>query len=398
MRPAGETVTAAAARLAGAVIHTPLTLSETLSDITGARVWVKFENLQFTASYKERGALNRLLAVPSGGGVVTASAGNFAQGVAYHARRLGLDATIVMPLGTPMTKVARTRRLGARVVLSGRGFDEASEHAGELATELDHELLSPFDDAAVIAGQGTVALEMLDALPTLEVLVVPVGGGGLLAGSVLAAAERARPVEVVGVQSERYPAVHNAVTGDQLPVGGATIAEGIAVAVPGRLPLEIVAAGGVASVEVVREASIEQAIGLYLEVEKTVAEGAGAVALAELLERPARYQGRTVGLILSGGNIDLRQLALVTIRMLMASGRLTPLEVELDDLPGRLGEVARVIGEAGANIVDVVHERLDLARRLRSAAVTFTVETIDEDHLHEVIEALEDAGFSARRS
>lgn len=392
----------AAARIEAGVTRTPVTRSRTLSAITGADVYVKFENLQFTASYKERGALNRLLTLPTGtAGVVAASAGNFAQGVAHHAARLGLPAVIVMPAATPIGKVSRTAVLGAELCLVGETFEEASAHAAALAEARRFALLSPFDDPAVIAGQGTVALELLADAPQLDVLVVPVGGGGLLAGMAVAArAERAArpgeagaaPLELVGVQSERYPGLYNRFHRTALPVGGPTIAEGIAVAEPGVRTTALIAEL-VDRVELVSEELLETAVGLYLEIEKTVAEGAGAAALAELLARPERYRDRRVGLVLSGGNIDLRQLASVTMRALVRSGRLGRLWVELDDRPGALGALTTAVGRLGANIVEVVHRRLDLAVHARSSDVELLVETADQAHLERLLAALREDGY-----
>ncbi|MFN0029233.1 MAG: threonine ammonia-lyase [Acidimicrobiales bacterium] len=393
----GADVHAAAARIAGRVVHTPLARSHTLSEITGADVFVKFENLQFTASFKERGALNRLLLLPPGvAGVAAASAGNFAQGVAHHAAVLGLRALIVMPTNTPVSKRARTSVLGAEVVLIGDSFEDAWAGAEALAAERGYVLLSPFDDPDVIAGQGTVALEMLsdasDAGTPLEVLVVPVGGGGLLAGMAVAARAVAPEVELVGVQTERYPGVHNHVTGNRLAVGGPTIAEGIAVGRPGARTTAMIAAL-VDRVEVVSEACIERAVGLYLEIEKTVAEGAGAAPLAELLEHPDRHVGRRVGLVLSGGNIDLRQLASVSLRALVRSGRLTTFWVEVDDRPGSLGRLSSTVGQLDGNIVEVTHRRLELAVHTRATEVELSVETTDEAHLHRILDGLVAAGY-----
>ena len=391
-------VRAAGERIAAGVTRTPVTHSRTLSAITGADVYVKFENLQFTASYKERGALNRLLTLPTGtAGVVAASAGNFAQGVAHHAGRLGLPAVIVMPANTPIGKVSRTAVLGAELCLVGDTFEEASAHAAALAAARRYALLSPFDDPAVIAGQGTVALELLADAPGLDALIVPVGGGGLLAGMAVAArsvrgGRGAAPFELVGVQSERYPGLYNRFHGTALPVGGATIAEGIAVSEPGRRTTALIAEL-VDRVELVSEPLLETAIGLYLEIEKTVAEGAGAAALAELLARPERYRDRRVGLVLSGGNIDLRQLASVTMRALVRSGRLGRLWVELDDRPGALGALTTAVGQLGANIVEVVHRRLDLAVHARSSDVELLVETADQAHLERVLAALRERGY-----
>lgn len=398
-----DDVSAAAARIRGAVEHTPTSSAVTLSEITGAEVFVKFENLQFTASYKERGALNRLLQLPDDAvGVVTASAGNFAQGVAHHAARLGIPAVIVMPTTTPALKVSRTGVLGAEVVLRGDDFDEAAAISVELAAERGLELLSPFDDADVIAGQGTVALEMLADVPDLDVLVVPVGGGGLLAGMAVAARDIRPDIELVGVQSERYPAVHRALAGDEpssdgVRLGGSTIAEGIAVSRPGDRPLAIIGEL-VDRVEVVPESRIEEAVALYLEIEKTVAEGAGAISLAELLTRPERYQGRRVGVVLSGGNIDLRPLASVTLRSLVRTGRLTRFWVEVDDRPGSLGRVTTDVGALGGNIVEVIHQRLDPTVHARSTEVELSVETSDRSHLEALIAGLRERGHVVRSS
>lgn len=391
-----EAVRAAAIRLDGHVVHTPTTLSRTLSAITGAEVLVKFENLQFTASYKERGALNRLcLLDPGVRGVVAASAGNFAQGVAHHAALRGLHSVIVMPATTPSVKVARTEVLGAEVVLHGETFEQAEHHAMAIAAERSFEYLSPFDDLDVIAGQGTVALELLSDSAELDAIVVPVGGGGLLAGMAVAVRAVRPGVEIVGVQSERYPAVHNAVHDANLPIGGATIAEGIAVARPGYRTIPMIR-DLVDRVEVVSEATLEQAVGLYLEIEKTVVEGAGAAPLAELLTRPDRYRGRTVALVLSGGNIGLRQLASVTLRGLVRSGRLTTFWVELEDRPGSLGAITTDIGALGGNIVEVIHRRLDPTVHARASDVELTIETSDRSHLHRVLDGLVELGYQIR--
>ena len=391
-----DDVRAAEARIEGHVVRTPTAHSSTLSEITGADVFVKFENLQFTASYKERGALNRLsLLSDDASGVVAASAGNFAQGVAHHGARLGIPTVIVMPVTTPSNKVSRTAHLGAEIIRFGESFDEAREHAATVASERGHELVSPFDDPAVIAGQGTVALELLADAPDLEVIVTPVGGGGLQAGVAVAARSLSSDVQLVGVQSERFPAVHNLVTGNDLPIGGSTIAEGIAVAHPGGRAVAIIR-DLVDHVEIVAESLVEEAIGLYLEIEKTVAEGAAAAPLAELLARPERYRGRRVGLILTGGNIDLRQLASVTLRCLVRSGRLTTFWVELDDRPGSLGAITTAVGEMGGNIVEVIHRRLDVTMHARSSEVELTVETSDRQHAAVVLAGLTDRGFRVR--
>jgi threonine dehydratase len=394
----GRHVREAAERIAGQVVRTPAAPSHTLSQITGAIVTVKFENLQFTASYKERGALNRLLQLPSGTErVVAASAGNFAQGVAHHAGRLGIPAVIVMPHGTPLMKASRTALLGAEVVMHGADFDEASAHAASLAGQPGTELLSPFDDDEVIVGQGTVGAELMDDVPDLDVVLVPTGGGGLLAGMALALREARPGIEIVGVQSERYPAVANAVDGGTRPIGGATIAEGIAVRRPGITTMAIIR-DLVDRVQVVPEREIEHAVALYLEIEKTVAEGAGAAPLAALLAEPDRYRGKRVGLVLSGGNIDLRQLAMVTLRGLAATGRLTTFWVRLPDRPGALGQLTTLLGATGANIVEVRHQRMDSAVHPRDSEVEITIETADGGHLRGVLDHLVEHGFDVRTS
>ncbi|MFN0090647.1 MAG: threonine ammonia-lyase [Acidimicrobiales bacterium] len=393
----------AAGRLAGAVVRTPAAASRTLAEITGAaEVVVKFENLQFTGSFKDRGALNRLLALSPEQrrrGVLAVSAGNHAQGVAYHAGRLGIPATIVMPTTAPLTKLANTARLGAEIVQVGLTVSEAADEGARLAAERGLLLVHPYDDPLVIAGQATVGLELLADHPDLEVLVVPVGGGGLLAGIALAAAELAPSCELVGVQSELYPAMAAALAG-RAPVaaqgaglGGNSIADGIAVKRPGRLTTALLAAAGVEMLTV-PEARLEEAVGLYLEVEKTVAEGAGAAPLAALLHRPERFAGRRVGLVLSGGNIDPRLLSSVILRSLLRQRRLSWLRVETDDLPGRLGAVATAVGAAGGNLVEVAHQRLLGELPIRRVDVDLLVETIDAAHLERILRALESTGLA----
>ena len=388
-------VTQAAAAIAGEVVRTPTLRSHTLSLITGADLWLKFENLQYTASFKERGARNFLLgldAAQRAKGVVAASAGNHAQGVAHHARLLGIDATIVMPTVTPFTKITRTETLGATVVLRGETLTEAMEEARELATRNGATLIPAFDDPAIVAGQGTVALEMLAARPDLEVLVVPVGGGGLVAGMAVAT-KNARPdVEVIGVQTERYAAVARALGQTVDAPGGATIAEGIAVTEPGRITTEIVAAL-VDAMLVVREETIEQAVSLYLEIEKVVVEGAGAASLAAVLENSERFAGRRVGLVVSGGNIDLRVLSSVILRALARSGRLVRLRLEIMDQPGMLASVATIIGNAGGNIIDVSHHRDLPGVPLKDAVLEVSLETRDRAHAEAIIALLRDAGL-----
>lgn len=389
-------VEAAAERIVGTVERTPLAHSRTLGVITGADVWVKFENLQFTASYKERGARNRLLLLPDDvGGVVAASAGNFAQGVAYHATSLDIPSAIVMPVPTPNVKSANTSVLGAEVVKHGATFDDAAAHAARIADERGWELLSAFDDADVIAGQGSVALEIVDDLPDVDVVVVPIGGGGLISGMSIALRHLRPEVEIVGVQTERCPSVYNAIRGESLPVGGSTIAEGIAVKRPGRRTVAIIREL-VDRVEVVSEATIERAVALYLEVEKTVAEGAGAATLAELLTRPERYRDKKVAVVLSGGNIDTRELASLTLRELVRSERLGTIWVQTDDRPGALGAITTAVGELGGNIVEVTHSRLDPTVPARATSIELTIETTSRAHLEAIVARLRALNFSVR--
>jgi len=390
-----DDVTAAAAAIEGAVVRTPTAVSQTLSEITGARVVLKFENLQFTASFKERGACNFLagLSQPERAhGVVAASAGNHAQGVAHHARRLGVPATIVMPIDTPFTKLTRTEVLGARVVLHGADFAGALDEAQRIARDEGMVFVPAFDDPRIIAGQGTIALELLDEVGDIDMIVVPVGGGGLIAGVAVAAKALRPDITIVGVQSETYPGMAAALGRASAPVGGSTIAEGIAVAEPGVLTTAIVREL-VDDVLVVPEHIIEAAIALCLEIEKVVVEGAGAATLAALLHEPARFVGRRVALVLSGGNIDLRVLGSVALRSLARSGRLARLRVELPDRPGALATLTTTVGEQRANIVDVTHRRDIPGVALHRALVELAVETRDRDHAARLVTALESHGF-----
>jgi threonine dehydratase len=389
-------VDAAAGRIRDAVIETPCSVSRTLSEITGAEIVLKFENLQYTASFKERGARNFLLGLDSeqrAKGVVAASAGNHAQGVAHHARLLGIDATIVMPGVTPFTKITRTEILGAHVVLQGATLTDATTAAREIAARTGATIVPAYDDPAIIAGQGTVALEMLSARPDLDVLVVPVGGGGLIAGMAVAVKAERPEIEIVGVQSERYAAVARALGQAVDPPGGTTIAEGIAVTEPGRITTEIVRAL-VDEILVVREESIEQAVSLYLEIEKTVVEGAGAASLAAVLGHRERFAGRRVGLVISGGNIDLRVLSSVILRALARSGRLVRLRLEIMDQPGMLASVATIIGSAGGNIIDVSHHRDLPGVPLKDAVLEVSLETRDRAHAEAIVASLRDAGLT----
>ncbi len=374
-------------RIGDDVEATPFTHSRTLSSIVGAEVHLKFENLQYTGSFKDRGARNRLLDVDPGRGVIAMSAGNHAQGVAHHGALLGLETTIVMPENTPFVKVARTQDLGATVELVGADVMESAARARELAVERDLEFIHPFDDVQVIAGQGTIGLEMLEAEPDLDMIVAAVGGGGLVSGIAIAAAAHTSPVEVVGVQTERFPSMADRLESrPSTAVGGSTIADGIAVTTPGEITSAILTEHDV-EVLVVSEAAIEEAIAMLLEIEKTVVEGAGAAALAAMMEYPDVFAGNKVGLVLCGGNIDPRTLAVVTLRGLANQGRLNRIRVELDDRPGRLTLVSKIISDAAANVVQVDHDGLG-STGARSTILELRIDTLDEAHAERVLEAL----------
>jgi threonine dehydratase len=391
-------IRAAATRLTGQVLDTPCVASKTLSQITGAQVFLKFENLQFTASFKERGALNTLASLVASGqpisGVIAASAGNHAQGVAHHAQRLGLRAVIVMPVLTPTVKVERTRGFGAEVVLQGNGFDEARDHALLLAEAQGLTFIHPFDDPLVIAGQGTIALEMLREQPGLDTLVIAVGGGGLISG-IATAARAIRPdIEIIGVQAVRFPAMVNLVKGTDHPQGSSTIAEGIAVAQPGWITRRIVA-DLVDDLVLVDEGDIEQAVLMLLEIEKTLVEGAGAAGLAALLKEPARYAGKQVGLVLCGGNIDPLLLASIIERGMVRAGRLARIRVGARDTPGVLARITTIVAEAGANIDEVHHQRAFSSLAVQSVEVELVLQTRNPAHVCEVVARLCGAGFEA---
>jgi len=375
-------IEAAAARIAGAVERTPCLRSRTLSVLTGCELWLKFENLQFTASFKERGALNRLLTLTEGErrrGVIAMSAGNHAQGVAYHATRLGVRAVIVMPRGTPNNKVKSTQVHGAEVILEGDTLAAAAEHAHALGAREGLTFIHPYDDPAVIAGQGTVGLEMLEEVAELEMLVVPIGGGGLISG-IATAAKALRPeVHVLGVESKTWSAMYQRLNGLPVQVGGDTIAEGMAVRDVGELTLAI-CRRLVDEVLLVEEETIERAVVALIEIEKTVAEGAGAAGLAALLQYPKRFAGRRVGVPVCGGNIDSRLLSAVLMRGLVRDGRLVRLRVRMTDVSGSLAKVAALIGDAGGNIVEVQHQRVFGTASVKTPEVEFVVETRDREH------------------
>ncbi|MCB0994909.1 MAG: threonine ammonia-lyase [Acidimicrobiales bacterium] len=392
-------VEAAAACIAPHVVRTHSDLSLTLSSLTGTEVVVKFENLQFTGSFKDRGAANRLARLDDTQrrrGVLAVSAGNHAQGVAYHARRLGIPVTICMPTSAPFAKIQNTEALGAQVVLVGRTYADTAAHAAALVAEHDLELIHPYDDAHVIAGQGTVGLELIEDHPELDAIVVPCGGGGLLAGMAAFVGERRPDIELIGVQTEAYPAMCAAFEHQPPPVpGGGTLADGIAVKTPGELTVPIVRRF-VSSMLVVPEADIERAVALLIEIEKTVAEGAGAASLAALLAFPERFRDRRVAVVLSGGNIDARTLGAVLERNLVRDGRLSGLDLTLDDLPGQLAPVLSVVAEAGANLVEIEHRRIFDRVAPRQALVHLVLETRDRAHLLRVVEALGAAGYEVR--
>ena len=387
----------AATRLQGQVANTPFVESRTLSEVTGAQVFLKFEKLQFTASFKERGACNKLAQLSAEQrtrGVVAMSAGNHAQGVAYHAQRLGLRAVIVMPRFTPGVKVERTRGFGAEVVLHGDTLDAARAHALALGEQQHLTFVHPYDDEAIVAGQGTVGLEMLEAEPDLDMLVIAVGGGGLIAGIATAAKALQPGIEIVGVQTTRFPAMFNAIKGTQHVQGTSTIAEGIAVGTPGQVTQAIIA-DKVDDLVLVDEGDIEQAIVMLLEIEKTLVEGAGAAGLAALLKDPARYAGKKVGLVLCGGNIDPLLLAAIIERGMVRSGRLARIRISARDVPGALARIVTTVADAGANVEEVHHQRAFTALSVQNVEIELVLQTRGPAHITEVLQRLRDAGLEA---
>jgi len=390
-----DDVLAAVRTLEGHVLDTDFDASRTLSEMLGCQIWLKFENLQFTASFKERGALNRLSALSAEErrrGVIAMSAGNHAQGVAYHARRLGIPATIVMPVGTPMVKVENTRRHGADVKVEGATLEDAAAFAHEHGRERGLLFVHPYDDPLVIAGQGTIALEMLRAVPDLDTLVIPIGGGGLISGMAVAARHIKPSIRIVGVQARLYPSMYNAIKGTALPMRGDTLAEGIAVKSPGRITSEIVR-GLVDDILLVDEIDLEHAVSLLINIEKTVVEGAGAAGLAAVVANPALFRGQNVGLVLCGGNIDTRLLASVLTRELAREGRLSQLAIDLVDRPGQLAKVANLLGEAEANIVETYHQRVFSDLPAKGALLEVVIETRDRIHLNDTVARLRAAGL-----
>jgi threonine dehydratase len=385
--------------LAAHVLRTPMLPAPRLSELTGADVHVKYENMQVTNSFKERGARVKLAALSDEArrrGVIAMSAGNHAQAVAYHAQRLGVPATVVMPVTTPFVKVAATKAHGAEVVLHGETISEAQARAEAIASDRNLIWVHPYDDVHVIAGQGTVAVEMLEEVPDLEMLVVPIGGGGLISGMAVAAKGLRPEIDIIGVESELYPSMWNAIRGERRPIGGATLAEGIAVKNVGSLTLPIVRAL-VRDIVLVDEEHIERAVNAYLTLQKTMAEGAGAAGLAAMLAEPERFAGKKVGLVLCGGNIDPRLLATIMVRELERADRIVSFRLTIPDRPGILGHIATALGQLGANILEVDHRRLFLDVPAKGARLDITVETRDRAHAEEILKAFEADGYQPVR-
>ena len=395
--PTFSDIQKAAAAIQPALVRTPTRHSRTLSGIAGCEVWLKFENRQFTASFKERGALNRILALTQAEktrGVAAMSAGNHAQGVAYHAGRLGIPATIVMPVTTPFNKIKHTRDFGACVIQHGQSLVEADTEARRIAAEQGLTFIHPYDDPLVIAGQGTLAMEMLEDVPHLDALIVPVGGGGLISGCAIAAKAMKPSIEIFGAQSELYPAMYDAMKGLTPPPAPLvqTIAEGIAVKRPGVLTTQIVKEL-VSDIFVVDENDIENALCMILEIEKTLIEGAAAAGFAALLEQLPRFKGRHLGIVMSGGNIDMRLLSNVILRELTREGRIIHLELQIEDRPGQLAQISAIIAEAGGNVLEVSHNRMMAGIPAKSATLGLVVEARDAEHAQEIRDRLAAAGF-----
>ena len=388
-------VRAAHARIRDSIVATPTLHSQTLSRLTGANIYLKFENLQFTAAYKERGALNALLLLTEEQrqrGVIAASAGNHAQGLSYHGTRLGVPVTIVMPVPTPTVKVMQTESVGGNVVLFGESFDDAYKHARGLEAELGLTFVHPFDDPNVAAGQGTVALEMLESIPSLDMLVVPIGGGGLLSGMGTAARALKPDIGLVGVQAELYPSMYALLHGKQMACEGDTLAEGIAVKVPGAFTSQVIR-GLVDEIQLVSEAQLESAVSLLLQIEKTVVEGAGAAGLAAVMANPEYFAGRNIGIVLCGGNIDTRLLANVLLRDLARSGRLARLRITLQDRPGALFKVMRLFDEHNINIIEIYHQRIFTTLPAKGLITDIECEARDAGQLQGLVDGLRVAGY-----
>ena len=398
--PTIDDIRAAAERIEGAIVHTPMLMSRTLSERIGAEVWLKFENLQFTSAYKERGALNKLLQLTDeerARGVITASAGNHAQAVAYHARRLGIPATIVMPATTPTVKVSQTEGHGARVILEGDMFDDVYARARELELEQGLVFVHPFDDPMVIAGQGTLALEMLEVAPDLDTFCIPIGGGGLMSGIAIAARALKPDITLYGAEAELYPSMKCAIEGCALPIGGDTLAEGIAVKRPGDLTSAILK-DLVDEILLVAERDLEHAVALLVTVEKSVVEGAGAAGLGAMLAQPERFAGRKVATVLCGGNIDTHLLANVLVRELVRTGRIARLRVAAQDQPGALAAITAKFHEAGVNIIEIRHSRIFTALPAKDTVIEVECEARDSAAIDQVERMLEAAGFNVERA
>ena len=398
--PTIDDIRAAAARIEGAVIRTPMLVSRTLSEVIGAEVWLKFENLQFTAAYKERGALNKLLQLSPeerARGVIAASAGNHAQAVAYHAKRLGIPAVIVMPEGTPTIKVTQTEGHGARVVLYGRIVDDAFDKARELEAEHGYVFVHAFDDPQIIAGAGTTGLEMLEDAPDLDTIIVPIGGGGLMSGVSIAARSVKPDIELIGVEAELYPSMKCAIQNCQMPLGGDTLAEGIAVKHPGELTSRILA-DYANDVVLVPERDLERAVAMLAGIEKTVVEGAGAAGLAAMLNDPERFRGKKVATLLCGGNIDTHLLANVLVRDLVRQGRIARLRVAAQDQPGALARITAQFHEVGVNIIEIRHSRIFTALPAKDTVIEVECEARDAAAIDKVQQMLEAAGFHVDRA
>jgi threonine dehydratase len=398
--PTIDDIRAAAQRIDGAVIKTPMLVSRTLSEILGAEVWLKFENLQFTAAYKERGALNKLLQLSPedrARGVIAASAGNHAQAVAYHARRLGIPAVIVMPESTPTVKVTQTAGHGAQVVLYGKIVDDAFSKARELALENGYVFVHAFDDPQIIAGAGTVGLEMLEAAPDLDVITIPIGGGGLMSGVAIAARALKPDIELIGVEAELYPSMKCAIEGCHLPLGGDTLAEGIAVKQPGELTSRILR-DLANDVVLVSERDLERSVSMLVGIEKTVVEGAGAAGLAAMLAQPERFKGKKVATMLCGGNIDTHLLANVLVRDLVRQGRIARLHVAAHDQPGALAAITAKVFEAGVNVIEINHSRIFTRLPAKDTMIEVECEARDPQAIDDVVTRLEAAGFRVERA
>ncbi|WP_434405682.1 threonine ammonia-lyase [Sphingobium sp. DN12] len=390
-----DDILAARTRISGSIVKTPTLISQTFSQMVGCNVYLKFENLQFTAAYKERGALNRLLQLDEAAkakGVIGASAGNHAQGLAYHGKRLGVPVTIVMPTTTPIVKVTQTQGHGATVVQYGEKFDDAYAHARKLEVEQGLTFIHPFDEPDIIAGQGTVGLEMLEDAPQIDTLIIPIGGGGLFSGIATAARAMKPDIRLIGVQAELYPSMYDFIKGADLACDGDTLAEGIAVKQPGELTRRFVERLA-DDVLLVTERRLEEAVSLLLQIEKTVVEGAGAAGLAALLSYREQFAGRNVGLILTGGNIDTRLLANVLLRDLARSGRLARLRIILQDRPGALFHVARIFDQEAVNILELSHQRIFTNLPAKGLSLDVECETRDGAHLQRLITALGAAGY-----